>query len=131
VHSAWESETHAVAPPVVSMAQKPLACAQSPISPYDAAVMPAMHWFVRFAQMLTLSRLVQSQFAGQAQSMVPPQPSALEPQSCKLAGGSVAQALGVQQLPSSRQTSAGVQHERPWQTAFPVGQQSSSPKQSP
>lgn len=38
VHSAWASETHAVAPPVVSMAQKPLACAQSPISPYDAPV---------------------------------------------------------------------------------------------
>jgi hypothetical protein len=93
--------------------------------------MPVKHWFVRFAQTFPLSRPIQSQFSGQMQSTLPPHPSELEPQSNRLSGGSVAQVFGVQQLLSSRQTSAGVQHAAPWQTRLPVGQQSSSPKQSP
>lgn len=127
VHIAWESETQSVVSLGVDVAQKPFACAQRPISPYDAAVTPGTHWFVRFAQKLPLSLSIQSQFAGQVQSIVPPQPSEMEPHSSKLAGGSEAQVFGVQQLPSSRQTSVGAQHERLWQTTFPVGQHSSSP----
>jgi hypothetical protein len=127
VHVAWESDTHTVAPPVAEMAQKPAVCAQSPISPYASAVTPAMHWLVRFAQKLPLSLRIQSQLSGQMHSMEPPHPSEMEPQSSKLAGGSVAQVFGAQHVPSSRQTSAGAQHERPWQTEPPVGQHSSSP----
>jgi hypothetical protein len=126
VHIAWESETHTVASLDVDMAQNPVPCEQRPMLPYAAAVIPAMHWFVRFAQKFPLSLPIQSQFSGQVQSMEPPHPSEPEPQSSRLAGGSVAQVLGVQQLPSSRQTSAGLQHAAPWQTELPVGQQSSS-----
>jgi hypothetical protein len=42
-HIAGESETQMVSPLVTPMAQKPSVCAHIPISPYDAAVMPAMH----------------------------------------------------------------------------------------
>lgn len=119
MHIAWESETHWVVSLDADVAQKPAVCAHSPISPNESAVMPGMHSFVRFAQRFPLSLAIQSQFWGQVQLIVPPHPSEPEPQPYKLAGGSEPQVIGVQQLPFSRQTSFGKQHEMLWHAENP------------
>lgn len=115
-------DTQTVSVPVTVLAQNPDALSQIPIFPYALAVTPGMQVVVRLAQKLRGASAMHSQFAGQTQSIDPPQPSEPDPQSSRLSGIPVGQVNGVQHCSSPMQTPA--QHAPSQHTDIPMTQQS-------